>query len=408
MISLNLSTYISTAALKAVSANWPKTTELHRWIKDRVKNDDNYDVRRTAVQELAKSWKNDRSLFEFWCDRAVNDPFEREENRQENPRQIALEVLLRVYPDSFETARIIRGRIERDSDPKVQKLAIKALFKDRQKDQTIIEYLRSLTNPEIDYQRRGTIIEEVAKVWKSNEAGLNWLLSFTASPDWVCRESAANSLARFWGTKPEVTSKLKEMTFEDSHWIVRVGALDAWADKVPKDADLVSSLKQLIQYDANWLVRAGAAQLLASNCKDDASVIQWLSETVLTSDGLTLEDLEKDDFPESPAAIDWLKSHIHHEPDPIVRAKLIEGIASKCKDNSELFDLLCQRTKSDPFVRKYDWEENPRQSSLQGLVDQHSDHPKTHELLIDRAQNDCDEHFRDWSQKQLDQLSVVG
>lgn len=154
------------------------------------------------------------------------------------------------------------------------------------------------------------------------------------------------------------------MTFEDSHWIVRVGALEAWVDNVPKDADLASSLKQLIQHDANWLVRLGAALLLASNCKDNVAITQWLSETVLISERLTLEELEKNEFPESPVAIDWLKSHIHHEPDPIVRTKLIEGIANKCKDNSELFDFLCQRTKSDPFVRKYDWEENLCQSAL--------------------------------------------
>ncbi|WP_165390097.1 hypothetical protein [Leptolyngbya iicbica] len=39
-------------------------------------------------------------------------------------------------------------------------------------------------------------------------------------------------------------------------------------------------------------------------------------------------------------------------------------------------------------------------------MQQYPDHPKTLELLRDRAQNDNDEQFRDWATEQLEQFKI--
>jgi hypothetical protein len=67
-----------------------------------------------------------------------------------------------------------------------------------------------------------------------------------------------------------------------------------------------------------------------------------------------------------------------------------------------IFDLLCQVVTQDPYQRKKDWQNNPRQTALDGLLTNYPTHPKTLELLRDRAANDPDEQLREWAQEQLD------
>jgi hypothetical protein len=54
----------------------------------------------------------------------------------------------------------------------------------------------------------------------------------------------------------------------------------------------------------------------------------------------------------------------------------------------------------------HDFQTNPRQNSLEILLKYYPDHPKTLELLRDRAQNDNDEQLREWATKQLEKLKV--
>lgn len=49
----------------------------------------------------------------------------------------------------------------------------------------------------------------------------------------------------------------------------------------------------------------------------------------------------------------------------------------------------------------FSWEDNPCQLALQSLFVQYPTHPKTLELLRDRAINDPDEQLREWAQEQL-------
>jgi hypothetical protein len=49
---------------------------------------------------------------------------------------------------------------------------------------------------------------------------------------------------------------------------------------------------------------------------------------------------------------------------------------------------------------------NPRQIALNVLQQQYPNHPKTLELLQDRAHNDNDEQLRKWAAKQLEKLKM--
>ena len=85
------------------------------------------DVRRTAVSELAKGWKEELSLFDFWCDCTLKDPFERKYDFEDNPRQIALEVLVRQYPSHSKTTELLHDRAQNDTDEKLRTWATQQL-----------------------------------------------------------------------------------------------------------------------------------------------------------------------------------------------------------------------------------------------------------------------------------------
>jgi hypothetical protein len=84
-------------------------------------------VRIAAVEELARGWKDDPELFELLRTCAVSDPFERQKDWQDNPRETALAAIVELYPNHPQTLPLLRERAENDPDEKVRKFAQKKL-----------------------------------------------------------------------------------------------------------------------------------------------------------------------------------------------------------------------------------------------------------------------------------------
>ena len=77
-------------AVQEIARRWKDDPETLPLLKQRAQSDDNSDVRQTAVAEIARGWKDDQKIFQWLCDIAINDPFERQSKFQDNPRQTAL------------------------------------------------------------------------------------------------------------------------------------------------------------------------------------------------------------------------------------------------------------------------------------------------------------------------------
>jgi len=61
------------------------------------------------------------------CDVAIHDPFDREYNFQNNPRQAALTAMIELYPDRPQTLELLRDRAQNDSDDIFREFAQKKL-----------------------------------------------------------------------------------------------------------------------------------------------------------------------------------------------------------------------------------------------------------------------------------------
>ncbi len=115
------------AAVQELARGWQDDPDTLPILKQRAQADEDGSVRSAAVQELARGWQDDPEMFEFLCDRAVNDPFERQDDWEINPRQTVLEAIIQQYPDHSQTLKLLRDRAENDPDEKVRKFVVQEL-----------------------------------------------------------------------------------------------------------------------------------------------------------------------------------------------------------------------------------------------------------------------------------------
>jgi len=111
------------AAVQEIARGWKNDPETLPWLKQLAQSDDDANVRRAAVQELARGWKDESGIFELLGDVAIHDPFDREEDWQDNPRQAALAAIIELYPDRPQTLELVRDRAQNDRDQKLREFA---------------------------------------------------------------------------------------------------------------------------------------------------------------------------------------------------------------------------------------------------------------------------------------------
>ncbi|MBW4626999.1 MAG: HEAT repeat domain-containing protein [Brasilonema octagenarum HA4186-MV1] len=149
------------AALQALASNYKDDAQTLAFLKTRATADDNSDVRRAALQALASNYKDDADtlaflktrttaddtsvvryaalkalgknftylpeLFDIYYNCAINDPFERKQSYQTNPRRVALEIIIKQHPHHPQTLPLLRDRAENDPDEQVREYAQKKL-----------------------------------------------------------------------------------------------------------------------------------------------------------------------------------------------------------------------------------------------------------------------------------------
>ncbi|MGD1712242.1 HEAT repeat domain-containing protein, partial [Dapis sp. BLCC M172] len=96
-------------------------------LKQRVVSDQSWSVRREAVRQIATGWKNEEGMFELFYNTALNDPFQGKNEYQDNPRQTALEAIVKQYPDHPQTLPLLQDIAANDPDEQLREWAKKKL-----------------------------------------------------------------------------------------------------------------------------------------------------------------------------------------------------------------------------------------------------------------------------------------
>ncbi|OUL18043.1 hypothetical protein BV375_34260 [Nostoc sp. 106C] len=116
-------------AVRELTKNFKDDPDTKSIIKERATQDDDEYVRCAAVQELAKHFKYQLELFDIYYQCAVNDPFKDSHDppNNPNPRRIALEIIIKQFPQHEQTLPLLRDKAENDPDEEVREFAQKKL-----------------------------------------------------------------------------------------------------------------------------------------------------------------------------------------------------------------------------------------------------------------------------------------
>ncbi|QLE39740.1 NACHT domain-containing protein [Nostoc sp. C052] len=119
--------YVQRVAIQELAKNFKDDPDTKFFLKElAIHDDDNY-VRGVAVRELAKYFKYQPELFNIYHNCAIYNPFERKQEHETNPRRIALEIIIKQFPQHDQTLPLLRDRAENDPDEQVREFAQKKL-----------------------------------------------------------------------------------------------------------------------------------------------------------------------------------------------------------------------------------------------------------------------------------------
>ncbi len=120
---------VRSAAIQAIAEGWRNDPNTLALLKKCSINDKDNDVRDTSIRAIAEGWKNDLKIFEFLYDCALTDTFQRKHSLETNPRQTALEAILKHYSAKPQTLVLLKTISNSDPDKKLKEFAKKELAK---------------------------------------------------------------------------------------------------------------------------------------------------------------------------------------------------------------------------------------------------------------------------------------
>jgi predicted NACHT family NTPase len=123
---------IRLTAVEELIHNFKDGKDVLTTLKQRAQTDNDDSVRIRSLEGLAEGCKNEVGMFQFFCDIAVNDSFRHSDNIltamfEAKPRQTALEILHKYYPNHPQTRSLLQDKAENDPDEQLREWAKKII-----------------------------------------------------------------------------------------------------------------------------------------------------------------------------------------------------------------------------------------------------------------------------------------
>ncbi len=112
------------AAILSLAEHYQSDPEVLSLLKSLAQQAKESFVRKTAVEAIVEYFTQTLGVFELLCEAAVQDPFQRENSKQFNPRQTILESLLARYSTHPKTFKVLHNhRAINDPDEQLREWA---------------------------------------------------------------------------------------------------------------------------------------------------------------------------------------------------------------------------------------------------------------------------------------------
>ncbi|BAZ48133.1 hypothetical protein NIES4103_07380 [Nostoc sp. NIES-4103] len=390
--------YVRQAAVQELARAFKDETNTLTWLKEHTTADKSGTVRQVAVQELARGFRDHPDILP-WLKKCVSaDDW--------TVRQAALQELARGFKDDPDTLLILKQRITADDNEYVRQAAVQELARGFKDHPDTFFILKQRATADQYSNVRQAAVQELARVFKDEPNTLLWLKErANADNDRYVRQTAVQELARGFQYDPDILSILKQRAIADQYSDVRRAAVQELARGFKNDFDTLVILKQRAIADDNEYVRRAALQELARGFKHDPDTLSILKKHAASDKSATvrqaaLQELARG-FKDDSDTLPILKKRVASDKSSDVRHTALQELARGFKDEPGIFEVFYNCAMNDPFVREYNFQDNPRKVALEAIIEQHLQHPQTLLLLHDRAENDSDEQVREFANKKL-------
>ena len=285
---------------EATEYHFPKDMDSERdrrasLLTQHASSDENPEVRRAAVHELVRGWKEDPDTLQILKRRAASD---------ENPevRRAAVQELARGWKEDPDTLQILTQHASSDENPEVRQVAVQELALGWKKDPDTLQILKqhaaSDENPEV----RRVAVEEFADGWKEDPDTLVILKRATSDSSPDVRQASVQALADGWKEEPDTLVILKRATSDENPEVRRV-AVRELARGWKEDPDILQILKQHAASDENPEVRRVAVEELGWGWNEDPDTLQILTQRASSDENPQVREM----------AVRQLKVHYHRD-----------------------------------------------------------------------------------------------
>jgi HEAT repeat protein len=372
-------------AVEELAHRWKDDPETLKWLKFRAIDDNRGDVRQTAILELACGWKDDPETLTILKSRAIDDD-------HTSVRQTAILELACGWKDDPETLTILKSRAIGDENRYVRLTAVRQLARGWKSDPETFAILKSHAIKDYDFEVCEAAVVGLARGWKDDPQTLKWLKSLAVNiKGGHERQTAIVELARGWKDDPETLAILKSHAIKDEDVNLRRTAIEELARGWKDDPETLTILKSRAIDDDHTFVRQTAIEEVARGWKDDFKTLSWLKSRVIDETRgdvrqTAVEELARG-WKDDPETLTILKSHVTKDEYSAVRRSAVVELARGWKDDPETLTILKSRAVDDEHS-------GVRQAAVNELARGWNDDPETLTILKSRAIGDENPYVR--------------
>lgn len=344
--------YIRQAAIQAVIINLDYLQQetngeanLFAWLKERAQNDQDPEVRKTALEVIAShlsTYSETRQLLKY-CALADEDPY---------VQQTAIKILAEVWRNHQETRSWLKNLAQSTYDSYLREAVVIEIATAWEKDEETLLTMQYLAQDEEDAYVRGIALQAIVKKWPTDANTLPLLRQRAfLDADGYVRSIAIQALARGWAHQPEVIIWLKESAFFDQDEYVRSIAVQELSKHWKGKQNILKLLKEIVRSEENQYVRSIAIQELAKEWQQYSGILPMLQELSETNEDvaikrITIQAIARG-WRNDPTIFLWLQQRVLSESDLEVRIVALQGIIRHWEKNPILLPWLKELILTD-------------------------------------------------------------
>ena len=334
------------AAVQEVARGWKEDSETLPWLRDRARFDANNDTRMAAVQALALGWKEDLETLSWLKDRV----------RFEIDNVVVMAVVQEVargWKEDPETLPWLKDHAKNDGHYAVRIAAAQELAYGWKDDPETLLILKDNAHRNQRHDIRRVAVQEMARGWKRDPEILPWLKDRARfDEDIAVRVAALQELARGWKNSPETLPWLKDCAHE--HDDLRVTALQELARGWKNDPGILSFVTERASLDNNIGVRMAAVQELARGWRDDPETLTFIKDRARSDAShnvriIAVHELARG-WKNDLETLTLMKNRARFDEYNAVRWAAVEELARLLKNDPEVTDLFSELTSGRPRV----------------------------------------------------------